>query len=70
METTAAHHVWWTVKEEGFTYLHTRNLNQDPLVNIFGAIHMYCGCNNKPTIGQFVDSLKTSIINDIVLSGL
>jgi hypothetical protein len=30
IDISAAQHVWKTVKEAGFKYLHTRNLNQDP----------------------------------------
>jgi hypothetical protein len=58
--------VWRAVKEAGFKYLHTRNLNQDFLENTFGAIHLYCGLNNNPTVGQFVVVLKISIINGCV----
>jgi hypothetical protein len=36
----------------------------------FGAIRLYCGSNDNPTVGQFVDALKTSIINDPASSGL
>jgi hypothetical protein len=64
----AAQHVWRTVKEAGFQCLHTRNLNQDPLEVTFGAIRSYCGSNNNPTVGQFVDALKTSIINGLAES--
>jgi hypothetical protein len=59
-----------TVKKADFKYLETRNLNQDPLENTSGAIRFHCGSNNKPTVGQFVGALKTSIINVIALSGL
>jgi hypothetical protein len=46
-------------------FLETRNLNQDALENTFGAILLYCGSNNNPTVGQFVDALKTVIINGL-----
>jgi hypothetical protein len=59
---TAVLHVWSTVKEAGFKCLHTQNLNQD-LEITFGDIYSYCGCNNNPTVGQFVNALKTSIVN-------
>ncbi|XP_033609559.1 uncharacterized protein LOC111870082 isoform X2 [Cryptotermes secundus] len=65
IDITAAQHVWRTLKEAGFKYLHTRNLNQDPLEDTFGAIHLNCGSNNNPTVGQSVDALKTSIINGL-----
>jgi hypothetical protein len=51
-------------------YLQTRNLNQDPLENTFGVIRSYCGSNDDPTVGQFIDALKTSIINGLSFRGL
>ena len=33
----AVRHVWRMLKEAGFKYLETRNLNQDPLENTFGV---------------------------------
>jgi hypothetical protein len=35
VDITGAQHVWRTVKEAGFQYLHTQNLHEDPLENIF-----------------------------------
>jgi hypothetical protein len=35
------------VKEAGFKYLHTQNLNQDPLESLFGAVCLYCGSNDN-----------------------
>jgi hypothetical protein len=70
LDITAAQHVWKTMKKAGVQCLHTRNLNQDPLENTFRAIRPYCGSNNNPTVGQFVDALKTSIINGIAFRGL
>ncbi|PNF32279.1 hypothetical protein B7P43_G16945 [Cryptotermes secundus] len=70
IDITAAQLVWRALKEAGFQYLHTRNLNQDPLENTFGAIHLNCGSNSNPTVGQFVDALKTSIINGLAFRGL
>jgi hypothetical protein len=35
-DNTAAQHVWRTVKETSFKYLHIRKLNQDPLGNTLG----------------------------------
>jgi hypothetical protein len=67
---TAVQHVWRTVKEAGFTCLHIRNVNQDPLENTFGVIRSCCGCNSNPTVGQFVGALKTSIINGLAFRGL
>jgi hypothetical protein len=42
----------------------------DPLVNTFGAIRSYCGLNNNPTVGLFVDAQKTNIINGLTFIGL
>jgi len=62
----AVQHVWRKVSEEHkFSFLETRDLNQDALVNTFGAIHLHCGSNNNPSVGQFVDALKTVIINGL-----
>jgi len=58
----AVRRVWRMLKEAGFKYLETRNLNQDPLENTFGVISLHCGSNN-PNVGQFADALNTSIIN-------
>ena len=53
-----------------FNYLETQSLNQDPLENTFGVIHLHCDSNDSPTVGQFVDALKTSIINGLACTGL
>jgi len=58
------------LKEAGFKYVETRKLNQDPLENTFGVIRLHCGLNNNPTVGQFVDALKTSIINGLAFRDL
>jgi hypothetical protein len=62
--------VWRRLKSAGFNYLETRSLNQDPLDNTFGVIRLHCGSNCNPTVGQFVDALKTSIFNGLAYSGL
>ena len=66
----AVQHVWRMLKSAGLDYLETQSLNQDPLENTFGVIHLHCGSNNDPTAGQFVDALKTSIINGLAYTGL
>jgi hypothetical protein len=70
VDISAAQHVWRTTKEADFPCLQTRNLNQEPLENTFGAIRSYCGSNNNPTVGQFVDALKPSIISGLAFRGL
>jgi hypothetical protein len=54
----------------GFDCLETQSLNQDPLENTFGVINLHCGSNNNPTVGQFFDALKTSIISGLAHTGL
>jgi hypothetical protein len=46
-------------EELKFKFFETRHLKQ----NTFGAIRLHCGSNNNPSVGQFVDALKTVIIN-------
>ena len=64
----AVQHVWRMLKQAGFKYLETQNLN--PLENTFGVIRLHCGSNNSPTVGQFVDALKTNNINDLAFTDL
>jgi hypothetical protein len=45
-------------------------MNEDPLENIFGAICLHCGSNSNPSVGQFVDALKTGIISGLAFRGL
>jgi len=67
----AVQHVWRKVSEEHkFQFLETRNLNQDALENTFGAIRLHCGSNSNPSVGQFVDALKTVIINGLAYRSL
>jgi hypothetical protein len=53
--------------QEGAVANKWQQLFDDPLVNTFGAIHPYCGSNNNPTVRQFADALKTSIINALAI---
>jgi hypothetical protein len=66
----AVRHVWRMLKQAAFKYPETRNVNQDPLENTFGVIRLHCGSNNNPTVGQFVDALKTNNINDLAFTDL
>jgi hypothetical protein len=56
--------------QEGAAVNTWQQLFDDPLVNTSGAICLYCGSNNNPTMGWFVDALKTSIINGLAFRGL
>jgi hypothetical protein len=58
------------LKSAGFDCVETINLNQDLLENTFGVIRLHCGSNNNPIVGQFVDALETSLVNDLAYSGL
>ena len=63
--------MWGRVNEEKkFKYIETLNLNQDALENTFDAIRLHCGSNNKLSVWQFVDGLKTVISNGLAYRGL
>ena len=67
----AVQHVRRKVSEgRKYKFLETRNLNQDALENTFGGVHLHCGSNNSPFVGQFVDALKTVIINGLAYRSL
>jgi hypothetical protein len=70
IEVIAVQHVWRAVNDAGFTWLHTRNLNEDPPEYTSGDIRSYYGFNNNPAMGQFVDALKTNITNGCTNRGL
>jgi hypothetical protein len=57
-------------KRGEFKCLHTQNLNQDPFRTRFEPIRSYCGSDDNPTVGQFVDALKTSITSGLDFRGL
>jgi hypothetical protein len=58
--------MWRIVKDAGFMYFHTQNMNQDPHENTFEAVCFYFGSNRILTVGQFVDALKISTISGLV----
>ena len=64
--------LWKSVREEceDIRFLSVRCLNQDPLENVFGSVRANCGANNNPTVPQFVDALKTCIINGLAFQNL
>lgn len=49
---------------KGLKSLSPRNLNQDPLENLFGAVRSL-GCTN-PTCASFIQSYKTLMLNNLV----
>ncbi|KAJ8979109.1 hypothetical protein NQ317_014121 [Molorchus minor] len=56
--------LWRNLKAKGLKFLSLRNLNQDPLENLFGQIRQHGICNTNPTCYQFVAALKTVVINN------
>ena len=62
--------IWCHVKTLGVKYLKPRQLNQDAVENLFGSIRAGCGCNENPTVTQFVSSLKTQIISGLTNQAL
>jgi hypothetical protein len=64
-------HLWRQLNDEKkFKFLETLNLNQDTRENTVGAIGLYCGSNNNPFVGQFVNALKTVFISGLTYRGL
>ncbi|KAJ8958785.1 hypothetical protein NQ317_005394 [Molorchus minor] len=56
--------LWRNLKAKELKFLSLRNLNQDPLENLFGQIRQHGICNTNPTCYQFVAALKTVVINN------
>jgi hypothetical protein len=70
VDISAVQHVWRMLKKAGFKYIETQNLDWDPLENTFGVICLHCSSNNNPTVGQFGDTQKASIINGLAFRDL
>ncbi|KAL1487630.1 hypothetical protein ABEB36_015719 [Hypothenemus hampei] len=56
--------IWFKLEKEGFTFMSTRNFNQDPVENFFAAIRDHQGRNINPTCNNFIASFKTLTINN------
>lgn len=50
--------LWETLKSKGYSFLLTRNLNQDCIENFFGQIRNCCGNARNPTPIQFCRAFK------------
>lgn len=50
--------LWETLKSKNYSFLLTRNLNQDCLENFFGLIRNCCGNSRNPTPIQFCRAFK------------
>ncbi len=48
-----------------FMFLFTRNLNQDPIENLFSVVRYRGGCNDTPMCNHFRFALKAAMINFI-----
>lgn len=56
--------LWRNLNDKGLTFLCLRNLNQDPIENLFCQIRQHGISNTNPTCHQFVSALKTVVINN------
>lgn len=59
-------YLWQKVQNVGFKFLCTRNFNQDPLENFFGALRSHGSRNVNPDCHSFRNSFKALIINNYV----
>ncbi|XP_030758398.1 uncharacterized protein LOC115884077 [Sitophilus oryzae] len=59
-------YIWPKLKNDGFKFLCSRNINQDPLENFFGRIRSHGSRNVYPTCYSFVASFKTIMLGSIV----
>lgn len=60
--------LWQNLSNEGFKVFLTRNCNQDPIENFFGAIRSHALRSNNPTCLAFVAAYKTLLINNMMSS--
>jgi len=56
--------------EAPLKYLLTYKLSQDHLELFFGAVRSSCGCNNNPTVRQFIAAYKRLLMRHNVQGGL
>jgi hypothetical protein len=54
------------LKAMNIRQLSTRNLNQDPIENLFNVVRQNCGSNHCPNAEQFVAALKTAVTNGLL----
>ncbi|KAJ3658237.1 hypothetical protein Zmor_009990 [Zophobas morio] len=58
--------LWAYLQSEGFQFLLTRNVNQDPLENFFSCIRNQGARNVNPSCNNFTASFKTLILNNFM----
>lgn len=59
---TSLQSIWVFVESKHFKYLNLRQLNQDSLENLFGAIRQHSPTNRNPTCHHFQAALKSSVL--------
>lgn len=59
-------YLWRNLEKQGFQFLCTRTLNQDPLENFFGSIRSHGIRNVNPTCYQFISSFKSLLISNFM----
>ncbi|KRT84953.1 hypothetical protein AMK59_277 [Oryctes borbonicus] len=57
-------YIWNKLEQVGFKFLSLRNINQDPLENLFGCIRAHGFRDVNPTCSNFVYLFKTSVLNN------
>ena len=57
--------LWSKLREEGFSYLCVRSLNQVPVENLFCNIRQHGISNTNPTCFQFTAAFKTVLVNSM-----
>jgi hypothetical protein len=58
--------LWNVCNKADFKFLRTRMLNQDPVENLFAVIRQYGAGHNNPNCFQFISTLKTTILNNLI----
>nr|XP_022909583.1 uncharacterized protein LOC111420776 [Onthophagus taurus] len=62
--------IWKDLQSAGLESFRPRYLNQDALENFFGSIRSSCGCNENPTVTQFIGAFKTQVVNGLAKGNL
>jgi len=55
--------LWKDLRDEGYAYLPTRSLNQDPTESLFASVRYNCGNSRTPKAEQLEPALLTSLVN-------
>lgn len=60
-------HLWQFLKSKNIIFFSPRNLNQDPLENLFGKIRSYNFRNTNPSCTSFQNSMKALLVSDLTV---